>query len=169
MKEKSQRLAFLSLLLGIALMISFLESVLPLSFILPGFKLGLSNIVILVCLKQWGFREALLINIARILISALLFGNVLSLALSLSGGIFSTLLMFFLCKCRGLSNIGISAAGGAIHNFAQILAAMVMLNTFSVFRLTPFLLILGGITGTFCGILAHFFEKRTNFSKNNRK
>ena len=169
MKEKVKGIAFLSCLLGIALMLSFLEAILPLSIILPGFKLGLANVIILLCLKYWGLREALLINIARILLSALLFGNILSLALSLSGGIASTLLMCLLLKSKKLSDLGVSSAGGAIHNFAQILAAMLMLSTSSIFRLAPFLLILGGITGVFCGILSVFLEKRINFQKISRK
>ncbi len=165
MKGKAKSIALLSSMLGIALMLSFLEAILPLSIILPGFKLGIANVVILICLKYWGLREAIFINIARILLTSLLFGNILSLALSLSGGIASTLLMFLLLKSKNLSDIGVSSAGGAIHNFAQVLASMAMLNTFSILRLAPFLLILGGITGVFCGILTLFLEKRINFKK----
>lgn len=160
MKIKPQKLTLLSAMLGTALMLSFLEAVLPLGFLLPGFKLGISNIIILLVLKTWGFKEAIAINLVRIFITALLFGNVFGLVLSLAGGISSTLLMFFLLKIKGLSSIGVSSAAGAMHNLAQLGASCILLNTFSLQYLASLLLILGGITGAVCGIGAYFAEKR---------
>ncbi len=167
MKKEQNKVTYITLLaaaLGIALMLSFLESILPLGFLIPGFKLGLSNSIVLLCLKAWGLRQALLINLTRILITALLFGNILSLALSLCGGLCSTLLMYFLLKFKGLSNIGVSSAAGAIHNLAQLGTALLLLDTFGISHLAPFLCILGGATGAICGLAAQIAEKNLKFA-----
>ena len=160
MKKRTKKLTLLSAALGLCLILSYLEAILPLALLLPGFKLGLSNLIILLLIKHFGLKSALLVNVARILLSTLLFGNILSLVFSLSGGICSAIIMRLLIKNPHLSLIGVSAAGGAMHNLAQIVAATLFLNTSGLLYLSPFLLLLGLVTGIICGFGAHFTNRR---------
>ena len=160
MKKYTKKLTLLSAALGICLILSYLEAILPLSFLLPGFKLGLSNLVILLLIKHFGLKSAMIVNIARILLSALLFGNILSLVFSLSGGVCSAIIMRLLIKKPHLSLVGVSAVGGAMHNLSQIVVATLILNTSGLLYLSPFLLLLGLATGIICGFGAYFTNRR---------
>lgn len=158
--SKSFRTAYFAVMIGLCLIIGYIEAILPLNLGVFGAKLGITNFIILILLKKNGLRAALFINLARILIIGMLFGSVFSLSYSLFGGIASTVLMYFLIKIKSLSLIGVSAAGGAMHNLAQTLCAALMLGTPSVLKLLPFLLLLGMVAGIFCGVLAHIILGR---------
>lgn len=160
--SKAFRTAYFAVMLGLCLLMGYLEAILPLNLGVSGAKLGITNFIILILLKQNGLKAALFINLARILIIGMLFGSIFSLSYSLFGGIASTLLMYFLTKVKSLSLVGVSAAGGAMHNFAQTLCAALMLRTPSVLRLSPFLLLLGMAAGIFCGVLAYIILRRLN-------
>ncbi len=158
--SKTFRTAYFAVMLGLCLVMGYIEAILPLNMGVSGAKLGITNFIILILLKRDGLKAALFINLARILIIGMLFGSVFSLAYSLFGGIASTLLMYFLMKLKPLSLVGVSGAGGAMHNFAQTLCAAVMLGTPSVLKLLPLLLPIGMAAGIFCGILAHIILMR---------
>ena len=151
--------AYYGIMLGVCLVIGYLEAILPLDLGISGAKLGLTNFLIFFLLKRNGLTAALGINLVRILIINILFGSVFSLLYSLLGGICSTLLMYLLLKLP-LGTLGISAAGGAMHNLAQTLCAAFMLKTPSVLKLLPLLLPIGMVAGIFCGILSHLLLSR---------
>ena len=164
MKSKAFYVSFLSLSLAVGMIFSYVETLLPLNLIFPGFKLGLANAVALLLLRRFGFREALLVNIARILLSSLLFGNAMSLAFSLAGGITALILEWIMLKFSVFGILGVSSAGGAIHNLAQTVAAALILSTAGIMKLSPILLLLGGFTGILCGIVTYYAENLLRIS-----
>lgn len=117
------------LLVALALILSYLEARIPVFFAIPGMKLGLTNVVVLVALYCLGTRSAIGINLLRILLVSMLFGNAMSLAYSLAGGLLSGAVMILLKKTKKLSIVTVSIAGGIAHNIGQILTAMALLQT----------------------------------------
>ncbi len=151
---RADRVAVLSVLTGLALILSYLESLIPVFFGFPGMKLGLTNILIVFALYRFSAPEALIINIMRILLSGILFGNPYSIAYSMAGGILSFVIMRLLQRTRALSVTGVSMAGGIFHNVGQILAAVFVVQNYILFHYLPLLLITGTITGFFIGLLS---------------
>ena len=129
MRKQTKKLTRYGLLVALALILSYLEAQLPAFYAVPGMKLGLTNLVVVVALYGMGSRSAMIINLVRILLVALLFGNAMSLAYSLAGGMLSCLVMIMLKRCGRFSTIAISAVGGICHNVGQILVAMLLLQT----------------------------------------
>lgn len=164
-KVDAKTTAYFGIMLGLCLIMGYLEAILPLNLGVSGAKLGITNFLVLILLKRNGLWAGLGINLLRILIINILFGSVFSLAYSLFGGILSTLIMYLLLKTPKLSLLGVSAAGGAMHNLAQTFCAALMLKTPSVLKLLPPLLLVGMATGIFCGILSHIVLQRLNKAK----
>jgi len=151
------------LLIALALILSYAEAQIPAFFAVPGMKLGLTNLVVLLALYLMGSGSAVTINIIRIVLVALLFGNGMSLAYSAAGGLLSGGVMILLKKTGRFSVVTVSIAGGVMHNVGQILVAMVLLNTSS---LAWYLLILwftgiasGAVIGILGGLLCGRLEK----------
>lgn len=157
---------FLSLLVSLGLALSIIESFMPIPFIAPGAKLGLSNMVILVTLVIFGFKEALTVGILKSLLFTLVTGSVSSLFYSLSGTILSGLVMFLvnLYFSNIFSLIGVSIFGALAHNTAQIFVASLMMNNFKIFSYLPVLLLTSLFTGYFVGLASMFISK--NLKKN---
>lgn len=164
MKSKTFYVSFLSVGLAVGMIFSYVETLLPLNLIFPGFKLGLANTVTLLLLRRFGFRDAILVNIARILLSSLLFGNAMSLIFSLAGGVTALILEWIMLKFSVFGVLGVSSAGGAIHNLAQTIAAALILSTAGIMKLSPILLLLGGFTGILCGIVTYYAENLLGIS-----
>ncbi len=155
--SKTQRTALYGLLIALAMILSYVEAQIPVFFAVPGMKLGLTNIVVLYALYRIGYSGAFLINLARILLVGMLFGNGMSIAYSLAGGLLSTLIMMLLKKTGKFRIVTVSIAGGITHNIGQILVAVVMLQTT---ELAWYLLVLwfsglasGCVIGLICGEL----------------
>ena len=127
MNKKSP--AFYGVLASLALIASYVESLVPLPVPVPGIRLGLANAVVLAVLELFGFREAFLVSVVRILLSGFLFGNLSSIFYSLGGGLLSLLLMNLLYKKGSFGTLGISMAGGVAHNFGQLLVASLAVQT----------------------------------------
>lgn len=148
---------------GAALMLSYLESFLPLGALtgIPGIKLGLSNIAVIVVFYAVGRREALMVSLLRILLFALLFGSVTSFLFSLCGGLlaFCVLLLTERLKDRFFGMLGISMLSAALHNTGQLLAAAILLRSRDVFAYLPVLLLAsipcGALTGLIAGLLVN--------------
>lgn len=162
---KSRAVARYGLLVALALVLSYMEAQIPAFFAVPGMKLGLTNLVVLMALYQMGSRSALLINVLRIVLVSLLFGNGMSLAYSLAGGLLSGAVMILLKKTGKFRMVTVSVAGGIAHNIGQILVAMALLETTS---LAWYLLVLwfaglagGAVIGVIGGILCDRLEKFT--------
>ncbi len=158
--SKTKTLATLGLLVALALILSYVESLIPTFFAIPGMKLGLTNLVVLVALYLLGERSAVAINLVRILLVGLLFGNGVSIFYSISGGILSLLMMILLKKSNRFSIITVSICGGISHNIGQILAAMVILQTTALGWYLCILWFTGLAAGAIIGILGAIITQR---------
>lgn len=164
-----QRLTALSLLTAAALMIYAMESMLPTLIPVPGIKLGLANVVTLITLKRFSVRDALLVLLARILLSACFFGSLLSLLYSLSGGLFCLLILWLVNRLLAGHYLFLTSITGAIaHNLAQITVAFFLTSVGGVFVYLPFLMISACLTGLFTGLCAHFTLKNLPHFKDER-
>lgn len=141
------------LLLATALVLSYIETLIPFFFGIPGMKLGLPNLAVLLALLLDGWREALLINVLRIVLSGFLFGNLFSILFSLAGAAISFVVMMFLVKRQIFGIAGISIAGGVSHNIGQLLVAAFVVKTSGILYDAPPLMVAGSITGFFIGIV----------------
>lgn len=152
---KTSKLAICAMLTAVALIFSYVEFLIPISFGIPGIKAGLANIVIVICLYSLNVGSAFFVNLARIALSALLFGNAFSLVYAICGALFSMLVMIVTKKCKVFSVVGVSMAGGVSHNIAQLLAAAAVMQTPKIFGYFPVLLISGMASGIFTGFVAY--------------
>ena len=139
--------------MALALILSYLEAQLPVFFAVPGMKLGLTNIVVLVALYGMGAGSAITINLVRIFLVSVLFGNGMSLAYSLVGGLLSGTVMLLLKRTQKFSLLGVSIAGGVTHNVGQILTAMVLLQTRALGWYLLVLWISGLVSGALIGVI----------------
>ncbi len=135
------------------MILSFVESQIPAFVAVPGMKIGLTNIVVLFALYAESERAAVIINLVRILLVALLFGSALSLAFSLAGGILSALVMILLKRSSRFGMTGVSCAGAVSHNIGQILVAMVVMNTKAIALYLPVLWATGIVSGILIGVV----------------
>ena len=158
-RNKVKRLCMYSLLCAVCIIIGYIESLLELSFIAPGIKIGLSNSVACVLVFSGDIKGAFAVNISRILISALLFGSPVSLCFSLAGGIISLVLTALLKNSRFFSVIGVSALGGAVHNAVQCAVGLVFVGIGVAYYL-PVLLVIGLACGAAVGILSKLILAR---------
>jgi len=156
-----RRAALYGLLLALALILSYVESCIPVFFAVPGIKLGLANIVVLFALYSLGISAAAAISLLRIFLVSLLFGTGASFFYSLSGGILSLAVMVLLKHFKLFRMPVVSIAGGVFHNLGQILAAMVLLNTPSLAHYMAILWFTGMLTGLIIGILGAVLLQRT--------
>ena len=123
------RVAYFGVFTALALMFSYIETMIPIQFGVPGIKLGFANIMIVIMLYKSSAKEALLLSIVRIMLSGFLFGNLSSILYSIAGGVLSLGIMTLLKKQGGFSVIGVSVAGGVSHNVGQLLVAMLVVET----------------------------------------
>ena len=155
----SKKVSLYGFLTAAALLFGYVEYLVPLNFIAPGVKLGISNGVILMLILSNKLKAAMMINIARILLSGLLFASPFSLIFSLSAGVISTLIMIILSRFKAFGIIGISALGGIIHNIVQVLVAKFTVGNGVLFYL-PYLLLAGALAGIAVGLLVSMIFKR---------
>ena len=163
--ELTKRLATCSALTALALIFSYVEVLIPFSFGIPGIKLGLANIVVLICIYTLGAKYGLLINLARIALVALLFGNAFSVVYAVSGGLISLAVMLIAKKAGVFSVIGVSMAGGVFHNLGQLLVAALVMQTGRIMYYFPVLLISGMITGIVTGFIATLVLRALKYLK----
>ena len=156
----NRKYAFLGLFSALAIILGYVESLIPFHIGIPGVKLGLANLIVVVALYKMGTEEAYALSVARIVLSGFLFANLFSIIYSLAGGMLSLTVMVFLKKKGWFSVYGVSLAGGVMHNVGQLLIAMLIVETFSVSYYLPVLLVAGAITGLVIGILAEAMLKR---------
>jgi heptaprenyl diphosphate synthase len=149
-----------ALLAALALIFSYIEVLIPFNPGIPGIKLGIANLVIIVALYYLGPKYALTVNLVRILIAGLLFNGMFGALYSLSGGLLSWLVMVLLQKTRLFSVTGVSMAGGVAHNLGQLLTAAFIVSNIKVFIYFPVLIFSGMICGTLIGILSYLILKK---------
>lgn len=154
------RAAYFGVLTALALIFSYIETLIPIQFGVPGIKLGLANLIIVIVLYKTDWREALLLSVVRIIIAGFIFGNLFSIVYSLAGGVLSLAVMALLKRKDRFSVGGISMAGGVCHNIGQLIVAMIVVETYQVGYYLPVLLIAGLITGAVIGAVAGEVLKR---------
>lgn len=157
-KNKSlttKRLVMLALMLAVAFILSWIEYIISLPIIIPGIKIGLANLAILFTLYVFNTRDTFLVLTGRLILNALLFGNVLSLMYSVAGGILSFVIMALCVKIFKLNTIITSICGGIFHNLGQIIVAFLMIKTALIWTYFPYLVIGGIIAGAFNGIIVN--------------
>ena len=163
----SRRMARYALLIALAMVLSWLEAMVPASAAAPGMKLGLANLVVVWALYALGPYEALAVNGMRILLSGFLFGNLSMILYSLAGAAMSFVCMYLAKKSGAFTILGVSIVGGVTHNVGQLLVAMAVLETKSLIYYGPVLLAAGLVTGAVIGILAGEVEKRVHLRRRN--
>lgn len=163
-KINKKNIALFGIMVALAFTFSYFESLIPFNFGIPGVKLGLANLVVVVALYTMKPGEALFIAVVRIFLAGLTFGNFYSLAYSLCGGILSFIVML-LAKKTKLSIIGVSTLGGVCHNIGQIIVAAIVMQTIRIAYYLPVLLIAGMLTGLLMGILSNLIVNRVKIIK----
>lgn len=149
-----QRITRIALLTALSLILFILEGFLPLPLPVPGAKLGLAAIVTLIALYLLPTRDAALMLTLRIILASAFGGGLAPIIYSLAGGAASFAAMVLMKRYTQLSIVGISAAGGFLHNMAQLLVAAAVLETTALFVYAPVLGIVGILTGILIGITA---------------
>lgn len=157
----TKKIARLGLLTAAAMVLSWLESLLPAFGMVPGMKLGLANIVTLFALYRMSLRDAAGISLARVLLTAATFGNAYSFAYSLAGAALSLAVMAGLKRTDRFSILGVSAAGGVCHNLGQLLVAIAVLGTGRLGWYLPALAVSGTLTGVGIGLAGGLVVRRT--------
>ena len=148
------KVAYLGIFLALALICSYVESLIPFYFGIPGVKLGLTNVVIVLLLYCVGTKEAFCVSVLRIVLAGFLFGNMFSILYSLAGGVLSFLVMVLLKRTGKFSVLPVSVSGGIFHNIGQIAGAALVVENYNIFYYLPVLLIAGFVTGFLIGIAA---------------
>ena len=148
------KIAYWGVFLALALVCSYVESLIPISFGIPGVKLGLTNIVVILMLYTIGAKDAILISVLRIILAGFMFGNAFSIIYSLAGGILSFVVMLLLKNTGKLKILSISTAGGISHNVGQLIVAALVVENYNSLFYVPVLIIAGIITGFLIGLLA---------------
>lgn len=155
--NKLQRYVFLSLLTAGALILNIIEGMIPLPYIAPGAKLGLSNIVTLSVIVVLGFKDALLVVVIRCILLMLVATNPITFIYSIVSGIVSTIVMSMgLRYLKKLSLIGVSVLGAMAHNTSQITVAAMLFSTPNIYYYLPILSLISIFTGCFVGYTSIF-------------
>ena len=158
--SRARKIAYLGLAAALAILVGYVEALIPFNFGIPGMKLGLSNIVLLIMLYHFGFKEAIGISAIRVVVVGFLFGNPFSIAYGMAGAIVSMIVMGLLMKTNRFSPFGLSAAGGVSHNFGQVAVAYLVLPGLPVFWYLPLLMLSGLVTGIINGLIVYEVDKR---------
>lgn len=149
-----KRLAFIGVMTSLSLVLGYVEHLVPLPVGIYGIKLGLANLAVITVLYLFDSKTAIGINIVRIALSSLLFGNAVSLAYSLCGGVVSSAVMIAAKRLRGLGVGGVSICGGVAHNVAQLSVAIILVDNLKIAFYLPVLLAVGALTGALVGVCA---------------
>ena len=157
---KTRRLALSAMLAALALIFSYVEALIPIPVPVPGIKLGIANLVIVMAIYKLGFRYAFTINCVRIVIAGLLFSGVFGMFYSFAGGILSILIMYLLYKTGWFSMVGVSMAGGVAHNLGQLITACLIVSNVRLMSYFSILLFSGLFSGIAVGVLATLIYRR---------
>lgn len=154
------KVAYFGVFTALALIFSYVESLIPIHLGIPGVKLGLANLIIVIALYKMNIKETFLLSIARIVLAGFMFGNLFAILYSLAGGMLSLGVMCILKHTEKFSVFGISMAGGVFHNVGQLIMASIVLESVSIGYYFPVLLISGLITGFVIGVVSNEMIKR---------
>ena len=156
-----RKISVISLFSAFAILLCYVETFIP-SIGIPGAKLGLANIAVVLALYLLDAESAIIVNVVRIVIVGLLFGSLISISFALAGAFVSLTVMIILKKCFNFSIITVSIFGGFFHNVGQVIVAKILVDNYSVLYYMPILLIIGIVTGLIIGVLAKILYERTS-------
>lgn len=159
-ERRGAKLASFGVFVALALIFSYIETLIPFQIGIPGVKLGLANIVIVIALYRMPAGEALMLSVVRVILSGFLFGNLMSILYSLAGGLLSLAVMWGMKRIKTVSILGVSIAGGVFHNIGQLVMAALVVETYGVSSYVPVLLVSGLITGLVIGLASGEVLKR---------
>jgi len=159
-RMNTKKIAYLGLLIALAFVFSYIEFLIPINIGVPGAKLGLANLVIIVALYTLNEKDAFILSMIRIVLVGFTFANLASMLYSLAGGILSFVAMVIAKKTKKLSITGVSVLGGVFHNIGQIMMAIWVVKTASLIYYLPVLLVSGIVAGVAIGILGAMVTKR---------
>lgn len=166
--KKLNKMLFLSVLVSVGLALSVLESAIPLPITFPGAKLGLSNMVVLVTLVVFGFKDGIIVAMLKSSVLMLVTGSISSFLYSFSGAVLSCIAMYigyrFFSKIFSL--IGVSILGALAHNFAQVTVATAIMNNLRIYTYLPFLMLVSIFSGYFVGLTSTYIIKNLRVSFN---
>lgn len=151
-KSNNRIVALTGVFIALALVLSYLESLIPIFVAVPGVKLGIANIVTILAVYKLGVKPAIVISVGRIVLAGILFGNLYVIIYSLAGGALSICIMIILKKIKLFSVVGVSVAGAVAHNAGQIIAAVFLMENVNIMYCLPVLIISGVVAGTVVGI-----------------
>lgn len=166
----TKKVAWLGMLIALAFVFSYIESLIPIQLGVPGAKLGLSNLVVMVALYTLDDKYAFALAVVRIILNGFAFGGMAAMIYSLAGGMVSFLVMVSVRRIGRasasktgvlkVSVLGVSVLGGVFHNVGQIIAAMLVLETPGLIYYLPVLAVCGTASGTAIGVLAAMVIRR---------
>lgn len=158
---KTKKTAFIGILVCQAIVLNIFERLIPLNLGVPGAKIGLANIVTLTALYLFNFKDVFVIVILRTILGSFFAGSLSSFIYSFAGALFSFIAMYFILKKfkEEVSIISVSAAGGVVHNIAQLSLASIVVKNSGIFFYLPFLLLTGIVTGIFVGATSKLLVK----------
>lgn len=159
-EKKAQKAALYGMLIALAFIFSYIESMFPMPVPIPGVKLGLANLVNVVGLYSVGTAGTIAVSLIRIVLVGFTFGNLFSMFYSLAGGVLSLAVMVLARKTGVFGKAGVSILGGIFHNIGQLTVAAFVTKTAGVFVYFPMLLTAGVVTGAVIGILGGMIAER---------
>lgn len=154
-KMSTMDVALCAVMIALALVLSYVERLIPVTPAIPGIKLGLSNLVIVCAIYLLGIRYAFVISVARIFLAGFMFGTMTTIIYSLAGGLLSLVIMVLLYKVAKLSVVTISCIGGICHNIGQIFVAIAIYENLLLGYYLPVLMVVGFVTGLVIGIVCN--------------
>lgn len=168
-KEKFMQsdVALYGMLASVALVMGYIESIIPIPYPVYGMKIGLANIVIVWVLYAINIKAAGTISLVRILLAGFLFGNLYSIIFSLAGAGLSLAIMWLLKKTEKFTIVGVSIAGGVCHNLGQIIVAVIVLENIRIASIFPFLMVSGVVSGIAIGLLGGLLFKKIKILQTN--
>lgn len=152
----SRKVAFYGIFASLAILMGYIEFIIPSPVPVPGVKLGLANVIVLIAMYFINNKAALSVSVIRVLVSSLLFGGFSGFLYSITGALVSFVVMVSVKKIKSAGIIGVSIMGGVSHNIAQIAVAALVLQTVGLIYYIPALLVAGVITGVIIGIVAKY-------------
>ena len=163
----SKKVPLLGMFVAFAVILSYVESCIP-ALGIPGMKIGLANLAIIIVLYLEGTKEAALCNLVRILIIGFMFGNLFSIFFAIAGAVLSLIIMDLMKKTNKFSIMTVSMFGGIFHNVGQIIVAIFVVDNYYVLGYLPILIITGAVTGIIIGIVSGLVLNRIDKFYNNK-
>lgn len=150
----------MAMLLALAVVMGYLEALIPVAPMIPGIKIGLANYVIVLTMYLFSVRDAVIVSILRIVLTGFLLSNLSMILYSLAGAFLSLAVMALLKRNAHISVYGVSMAGGVMHNVGQLLVAGALMGFWAILWYIPFLLLAGLLAGLLIGFLVRITYRR---------